>query len=75
MVITYEHPAEEVVIMGTDAVNHLKHHGINTVLHRIKSRPGDVAARLMEDTERRKVDLIVMGGYGYLCPRERCSAR
>jgi nucleotide-binding universal stress UspA family protein len=71
VVITDEHPAEEEVIMGTDAVNHLKHHGIDTVLHRIKSRPGDVAARLMEDAERRKADLIVMGGNGHLRPHER----
>jgi hypothetical protein len=47
VVMTYEHPAEGEVIMGTDSFNHLKHHGIDTVLHRINSRPGDVEVRSM----------------------------
>jgi nucleotide-binding universal stress UspA family protein len=70
-VITDKRVTEQNALVGTDAVNHLKHHGIDAVLHRINNRKHDVGVALLAEARRRKVDLIVMGGYGHLRLRER----
>jgi nucleotide-binding universal stress UspA family protein len=69
--VTEEHSAEDEAIMGLDAVNHLRHHGIGAGLHRVRSRDSDIAADLMAEAQRRKADLLIMGGYSHSRLRER----
>ena len=71
VVATGEKPTEEEAVMGIDAANHLRHHGIEASLHRIKCRSSEVGPELMAEAERRKADLIVMGGYSHMRLRER----
>jgi nucleotide-binding universal stress UspA family protein len=71
VVATSERPTEEEAVMGIDAVNHLRHHAIHAGLHRIKNESSDVARALIAEAERRKADLLVVGGYSHARLRER----
>ena len=61
---------EEGATIGTEAVTHLRRHGIEATLHHPKKRKGDVGAALIAEARRQKADLIVMGGYGHSRLRE-----
>jgi nucleotide-binding universal stress UspA family protein len=70
LVVTDEPPAEEETVLGSEAVSHLQHHGIDAILHRTTNDNGNVAGKLMDEVERRRAGLIVMGGYGHARLRE-----
>ncbi len=65
-----EDEVEDEAMIGTEAVNHLKHHGIEATLHHPKKRSGDVGAALIAEARKQEADLIVMGGYGHSRLRE-----
>ena len=70
VVVDDKSPMEEKAVLGLDAVNHLKHHDINAVLHRVRMRDNDVGMTLIAEARRLEADLIVIGAYGHSRVRE-----
>jgi nucleotide-binding universal stress UspA family protein len=56
--------------VGADAVNHLKHHGVNATLRRVQRGERHVGAALIAEAQQCSADLLVMGGYGHSRLRE-----
>jgi nucleotide-binding universal stress UspA family protein len=70
VVVDDEPLVERNAVEGVSAVDHLKQHDVNAVLHHARARKGDVGATLMTEAKQRKANLIVMGGYGHSRLRE-----
>jgi nucleotide-binding universal stress UspA family protein len=70
VVIDDDVPPESNLAQGAEVIAHLKHHGIDAVLHGMKTLNGGVGATIIAEAKRRKADLIVMGGYGHSRLRE-----
>ncbi len=62
---------EYEAVLGTEAVRHLSHHGIDAELLHVKNEHDDVGEALLAEAQRLKADLIVLGGYSHSPLRER----
>jgi nucleotide-binding universal stress UspA family protein len=65
VVIEGRHPTEAEALMGNDAVNHLRHHGINAVKYRAAGQEDEIAEALIEECRKLDANLLVMGSYGH----------
>jgi nucleotide-binding universal stress UspA family protein len=65
VVVQGEHPTEADALMGNDAVQHLRHHGINAVKCRAIGEDDETADVLIEECRRLGGDLLVMGSYSH----------
>jgi nucleotide-binding universal stress UspA family protein len=66
VIVVDESPAAKAqAVLGFNAVEHLKDHGIDARLSHLESREGGTGTTLVAEAKRLKADLIVMGGYGH----------
>src|SRR6202040_1669620 len=65
LVVQGEHPTEADALKGNDAVQHLRHHGIDAAKYRATGVEDEIAETFI--TERRGLDanLLVLGSYGH----------
>jgi nucleotide-binding universal stress UspA family protein len=70
VVVEGEHPTEATALMGNDAVQHLRHHGIHAVKYRATGEEDEVADVLIAECHSLGANLLVMGSYGHSRLRE-----
>ena len=65
VVVESENPAEADALQGNDAVQHLRHHGINAVKYRAIGEEDEIADVLIAECHKLGANLLVMGSYGH----------
>jgi nucleotide-binding universal stress UspA family protein len=65
LVVEGENPTEADLLMGNDAVQHLRHHGIDAVKYRAFGEEDETAGVLIEECRKLHANLLVMGSYGH----------
>ncbi len=63
-------PVDEDAVAGRNLKRHLRHHGVDAILHYLIRREGTVADNLIREAQRREAGLIVIGGYHHSPIRE-----
>ena len=70
VLVVTEQDLDTEAVLGADAIEHLKHHGIEAELAHVPLGEDDVGGRLIGEAGCRNADLLVMGGYGHSRFRE-----
>jgi nucleotide-binding universal stress UspA family protein len=65
LVVESEHPTEADPLKGNEAVNHLRHHGIDAVKYRATAEEDEIADTLIAECRRLDANLLVMGSFGH----------
>jgi nucleotide-binding universal stress UspA family protein len=65
LVVEGEHPTEADALKGSEAVQHLRHHGINAVKYRSIGEEDEIADVLIAECRKLDANLLVMGSFGH----------
>ena len=65
VIVAGPQPTEADALRGNDAVQHLRHHGINAVKYRATGEEDETADVLIGECRKLDANLLVMGSYGH----------
>ena len=65
VIVVGPQPTEADALRGNDAVQHLRHHGINAVKYRATGEEDETADVLIGECRKLDANLLVMGSYGH----------
>jgi len=70
LLVVTDEEREGDAVLGTEAIEHLEHHGIEANLAHVPLGNDDIGRRLIAEAQARGANLLVMGGYGHSRFRE-----